>query len=55
VVAQMLEANGRLTPQSVKRILIRTARRLHGIAPDRQGWGVVEPRAAVEEARRADR
>jgi serine protease AprX len=50
VVAQMLEANGRLTPQEVKRILIRTARRLPGIAPERQGFGVIRPRAAVAAA-----
>lgn len=47
VVAQMLEANGRLTPQEIKRTLLVTARRLPGIAPERQGFGVVQPRAAV--------
>jgi serine protease AprX len=50
VAAQMLEANARLLPRELKRILIDTARRLPGVDPDRQGWGVVDPRAAVEEA-----
>jgi len=50
VVACMLEANPHLTPQQVKRILIDTAERLPHIEIDRQGWGVVEPRRAVEYA-----
>jgi len=50
VVAQMLEANPRLTPQEVKRILITTAERLPHYEVDRQGWGVVEARRAVETA-----
>lgn len=47
VVAQMLEANPRLTPQEVKRILICTAERLPHFEVDRQGWGVIDPRRAV--------
>ena len=47
IIACMLEANPRLTPQLVKRILIDTAERLPGIEIDRQGWGVVAPRRAV--------
>jgi len=50
VVAQMLEANPKLTPSEVKRILIRTARRVPDISVDRQGWGAVQPKAAVEAA-----
>lgn len=50
IVAQMLEVNPRLTPQQVKRILIRTARRLPNVDPDRQGWGVVNARLAVAAA-----
>ncbi|HEX7175418.1 MAG TPA: S8 family serine peptidase [Pyrinomonadaceae bacterium] len=49
-VACMLEANPHLTPSHVKRILIETAERLPGIEIDRQGWGVVEPRKAVQMA-----
>ena len=55
VAAQMLEANPRLSPQQVKRILLTTARRVPGIAPERQGFGAVQPRAAVEAARSAAR
>ncbi|HEY0080819.1 MAG TPA: S8 family serine peptidase [Pyrinomonadaceae bacterium] len=48
IIACMLEANPKLTPQQVKRILIETAERLPAIEIDRQGWGVVAPRRAVE-------
>ena len=47
-VACMLEANPKLSPQQVKQILIRTAERVPGIEVERQGWGVVAPRRAVE-------
>ena len=53
IVACMLEANPKLTPQEVKRILIKTAERVSGIEVDRQGWGVVVPRHAVEAALRS--
>jgi serine protease AprX len=53
VVAQMLEANPRLKPYQCRRILMTTARGLPGIPLDRQGWGVVQPRAAVAAARAA--
>ncbi|HWS87504.1 MAG TPA: S8 family serine peptidase [Pyrinomonadaceae bacterium] len=49
-VACMLEANPHLSPQRVKRILIDTAERLPGVEIDRQGWGVIAPRRAVEVA-----
>jgi serine protease AprX len=48
IIACMLEANPSLTPQQVKRMLIDTAERLPYIEVDRQGWGVVAPRRAVE-------
>ena len=47
-VACMLEANPNLTPQQVKRILIDTADRLPDVEIDRQGWGTISPRRAVE-------
>jgi serine protease AprX len=50
VVAQMLEANPGLSPQQTKRILISTAERLPHYEVDRQGWGVIDPRRAVEKA-----
>jgi serine protease AprX len=52
IVGTMLEANPRLTPSEVKRILIATGRRLPSVAVERQGWGVVQPAAAVTEAER---
>ena len=51
----MLEANPSLTPSLVKRLLIRTARRVPGIDVDRQGWGALQPKAAVEAALAAAR
>ena len=50
IVACMLEANPKLTPQQIKRILIETAERVPDVEVDRQGWGVVVPRKAVEMA-----
>lgn len=50
IIACMLEANPRLSPQQVKRLLIETAERLPFVEVDRQGWGVVAPRRAVERA-----
>jgi serine protease AprX len=50
VVACMLEANPSLTPQQIKRILISTAERLPHFEVDRQGWGVMNPRRAIEAA-----
>jgi serine protease AprX len=51
VVAQMIEANPRIKPYQCRRILMSTARGIPGIPLDRQGWGVVQPRAAVAAAR----
>ena len=48
VVAQMLEADPDLTPAQIKKILITTAERLPHYEVDRQGWGVIDPRRAVE-------
>ncbi len=50
VVAQMLEANPRLTPAAVKDILISTAGRIAGASAVRQGYGVLNARSAVERA-----
>jgi serine protease AprX len=48
IIACMLEANPRLTPQQIKRLLIDTAERVPDVEVDRQGWGVVSARRAVE-------
>ncbi len=52
VIAQMLEANPSLSPHAVKEILIQTAITLPGYPRERQGYGMVHPRAAVEAALR---
>ncbi len=54
VVAQMIEANPKLTPQAVKNILISTADRIVDRSPIRQGYGALNARRAVEEARREE-
>lgn len=54
VVAQMIEANPRLTPGAVKNILISTADRIVTEPLVRQGFGVVNARRAVELARTED-
>ncbi len=50
IIACMLEANPKLSPQQIKRILISTAERVPDVEVDRQGWGVVNARRAVEVA-----
>ncbi len=50
VVAQMLEANPALTPAGVKALLLSTAERIEGAPAERQGFGVVHARRAVEAA-----
>lgn len=50
IAAQMLEAVPDLKPHEVKLALIRTAVRLPHSEVDRQGWGMVNPRAAIAAA-----
>jgi serine protease AprX len=50
IAAQMLEANPRLLPHDVKRIAVRTARRIVGVEVDCQGWGAVDAQGAVRAA-----
>ncbi len=47
IAAQMIEANPSLTPLGIKAILTRTARRVGELRPEQQGFGVVDPRAAL--------
>lgn len=51
IAAQMLEAVPVLKPHEVKLALINTAVRLPHVKVERQGWGMVHPRAAIEEAK----
>jgi len=50
IAAQMLEANPRLKPLEIKSILSRTAHRVDELKHEQQGFGVVDPRAALSEA-----
>jgi len=52
VVSLMLEANPRLTPGAVKNILISTAQRIANASILRQGYGMLNARAAIEQAKR---
>jgi serine protease AprX len=52
VVAQMLEANPDLSPADVKRILLQTAVSVAELPAIRQGYGVLDPAAALAAARR---
>jgi serine protease AprX len=51
LVAQMIEANPRLTPGTIKNILVSTADRIVTELVMRQGYGVVNARRAVELAK----
>jgi serine protease AprX len=47
VIAQLFEANPGLTPSAVREALFSTAKRINGFAPERQGFGAVQPRKAL--------
>src|SRR4029077_8833957 len=51
IVAQMIEANPKLTPGAIKNILISTAGRISTAPAIRQGYGMVNARRAVELAK----
>lgn len=50
VIAQMLEANPKLTPAAIKNILVATADRSANLSLHQQGYGVLNARRAVAEA-----
>lgn len=50
IVAQMLEANTRLTPSNIKAILKQTAVPLAGVLAEQQGAGMINPAEAVRAA-----
>jgi serine protease AprX len=47
IIAQLLEANPALTPAQIRTILFSTAKRIEGVAAERQGFGCVQPRKAI--------
>ena len=48
IVAQMIEANSKLTPGAIKNILVSTADRIASASAIRQGYGMVNARRSVE-------
>ena len=50
IIAQMLETTPELSPAEVRDLLLRTARPLHGLPAERQGFGVVHPLSAIYHA-----
>ncbi len=50
IAAQMIEANPSLKPLEIKGRLAGTARRVSELRPEQQGFGVVDPRAALTSA-----
>ena len=50
IAAQMIEAHPSLQPLEIKAILTRTAHRVSELKPEQQGFGVVDPRAALAAA-----
>ena len=50
IISQMLEANPALTPSSRREILITTASRMNNVNVKRQGYGIVNAKAAVKKA-----
>jgi serine protease AprX len=55
VIAQLLEVNPQLNPAQVRQLLFSTARRIDGVAPERQGFGLVQPRKATLKVVQKDR
>ncbi len=47
VIAQLLEANPQLTPGMIREVLFSTSKRIDTIMPERQGFGVIQPRKAL--------
>jgi serine protease AprX len=47
VIAQLLEANPALQPMEIRHILFSTAQRIPGVAPERQGFGMMRPRNSL--------
>lgn len=47
VIAQLLEANSRLTPAMIREVIFSTAKRIKDQSAERQGFGVIQPRKAL--------
>ena len=55
IIAQLLQCNPSLTPQEVRSILFKTAKRLPNFEAARQGFGVVHPRRAITQLMKLDK
>ena len=47
VIAQLLEANPLLDVRDIRHVLFNTAKRIESILPERQGFGIIQPRKAI--------
>jgi serine protease AprX len=47
VIAQMLEVNPHLNPPMIRELLFASAKRINGLAAERQGFGVIQPRKTI--------
>lgn len=47
VIAQMLQANHNLKPSMIREALFSSAKRIPSQAPERQGFGVIQPRKTI--------
>ena len=47
VIAQMMEANPKLTTTSIREVLFSTSKRIENFPAERQGYGVIHPRKAL--------
>lgn len=47
VITQLLQANPALTPAMIREVLFSTSKRIDSIIPERQGFGVIQPRKAL--------
>jgi serine protease AprX len=47
VIAQMLEINPQLTPSMIRGLIFSSAKRIDGLAAERQGFGVIQPRKTI--------
>jgi serine protease AprX len=47
VIAQLLEANPNLDVRDIRHVLFNTAKRIESILPERQGFGIIQPRKAI--------
>lgn len=52
VIAQMLQVNNKLTPEQIKEILVKTARKINRLESNIQGAGLIDARKAVSRAKK---